>query len=75
MLVRVNSETFFEPLIRESIVSPVLDDETLTVLLDERLTDAQWNDLTTVVWNLNEARINVPFSSAASTSRKTSGRK
>lgn len=74
-ILGVNYESFFNALLRESIVEPVLDDETLDLLLDERLTDRQWNDLTDVAWNLNEARISVPFSPAASPSPKTSGRK
>ena len=75
MFLRVNTETFFDPLVRKSIVSPVLDDETLGVLIDEKLTDGQWDELTTVVWNLNEAKISVPLSSAASPSRKSTARK
>jgi len=67
--LNVNIDEFFEPLIRASLISPELDDETMTVLIEERLTDGQWDDLTTQVWNLNEGKVDVPFSSAAS--RKT----
>lgn len=73
LFLGVNSETFFEPLIHESIVGPELDAETVQLLIDEKLTDAQWNDLTTAVWNLNEKKVSVPFSLAASPNRKTSG--
>jgi len=62
----VDTEGFFEPLIRASLISPVLDEETLTVLIEERLTDGQWDDLTTKVWNLNQATVSVPFSPAVS---------
>ncbi|HET6504764.1 MAG TPA: hypothetical protein VFG87_28780 [Amycolatopsis sp.] len=75
MFLRVNTDTFFEVAVRESLIAPVLDDETRDLLLDEQINDAQWNDLGTLVWNLNEARVSVPFSSAASPSRKTSARK
>jgi hypothetical protein len=68
----VNNDEFWEPLIRASIVSPELDDETMRVLIEELLTDGQWDDLTTKVWNLNETRINVPFSPAASPTTGTS---
>lgn len=74
-ILGVNYESFFNALLRESIVEPTLDDETLDLLLDERLTDRQWNDLTDVAWNLNEARISVPFSPAASPSRRSTAKK
>lgn len=71
----VNVDTFFDPLIRAELVSPVLDEDTLTMLLEERLTDGQWDALTTVAWNLNLDKISVPFSSAVSPSRRSSSRK
>jgi hypothetical protein len=70
-----NYEAFFDELIRASLVSPVLDEETLTLLLDERLTDAQWEALTNVVWGLNRTAVDVPFSPAVSASRRNSSRK
>jgi hypothetical protein len=69
----VNYETFFDALIRKSIVEPELDADTLTLLLDERLTDRQYEDFTDVVWNLNRASVNVPFLQAASPSQPSSG--
>lgn len=74
-ILGVNFESFFNALLRESIIEPALDAETLDLLLDERLTDRQWMDLTDVAWNLNEARISVPFSPAASPTRKSSAPK
>ena len=65
-LLRINTETFFEPLLRMSIVDPVLDEPTFRMLIDERLTDAQFEQLTDVAWFLNVRRIDIPFSSAAS---------
>jgi hypothetical protein len=68
----VNADDFFEPLIRASLVSPELDDETMTLLVEERLTDGQWDDLSTRVWNLNEATVSVPFAPAVSTTNPSS---
>lgn len=75
IFVGVNRQSFFNALVRETIVAPVLDSETLDLLLDEKLTDGQWEDLCTMAWNMNEAKISVPLSSAASPSRKSTGRK
>lgn len=58
----INYESFFNALLKASIVSPELDEETLDLLLDERLTDRQWEGLTDVAWNLNRGPVNVPFS-------------
>lgn len=62
----VNYDTFMDALLRAAIVEPKLDEETLTLLLDERLTDRQYEDLTDVAWNLNRVTVSVPFSQAAS---------
>lgn len=75
MFVGVNRQSFFNALVRETIAAPVLDSETLDLLLDEKLTDGQWEDLCTVAWNMNEAKINVPLSSAASPNRKSTARR
>jgi hypothetical protein len=75
LFVNVHRDEFFDALVRKSIVDPELDDETMTVLIEDKLTDGQWEDLTTTCWNLNETSISVPFSSAASTNRRTTSRK
>lgn len=62
----IDADGFAEPLVRASLVSPELDDEDLTALIDEVLTDGQWDDLFTKLWNLNEEKVDVPFSPAAS---------
>lgn len=59
-------EPFFDELIRVSIVTPQLAAGDLDLLLDEKLSDAQWEQLTTAVWNLNRVTVDVPFSPAAS---------
>lgn len=74
-LYKINMDTFWDPFIRASLVSPVLDEETLAVLLEERLTDGQWNALTTKAWNLNLEKVDVPFSPAVSPSRRNSSRR
>lgn len=72
ILVQVNYDTFFEALLPESIIDPVLDADTLRLLLDERLTHQQYEDLTTMAWNLNQSSVNVPFSPAVSPNRTNS---
>lgn len=64
----VNYDTFMDALVRAAIVEPKLDDETLTLLLDERLTDRQYEDLTDVAWNLNRQTVSIPFLQAVSPS-------
>ncbi len=63
---RASIEPFFDELLRRSIVEPVLDPDDLSLLLDERLTDGQWDNLTTAVWNLNRQAVSIPFLLAAS---------
>lgn len=61
----VNSETLFEALIAESVVSPELTPEEWTLLLDS-LSSAQYDSLATAAWALNRRGVDVPFSPAAS---------
>lgn len=72
-LIGVNFDEFFPALIPLSLVEPELSTEDLRVLLDERLDDRQYADLTDVVWLLNRQKVNLPFSSAASPMTPTSG--
>lgn len=72
----VNSETFFEPLIRAMVVEPQLSDDEWIILLggtlptgeevDGRLTDGQLDQLWQAAWNVNRGKADVPFSRAAS---------
>ena len=75
VFVGVNRQDFFNALVRATIAGPPLDEADREHLLDELLTDGQWEDLCTIAWNMNEAKISVPLSSAASPSRKSTGRK
>lgn len=71
----VDFDGFMAELIPASLVSPQLDEDTLAVLLDERLTDQQYIELAMLCWSLNKATVDVPFSPAVSTSRRNSSRK
>lgn len=62
----VEYDEFFAALIPQALTSPALDEETLTHLVEEVLTDRQWRDVCTVAWNLNQSDIDVPFLPAVS---------
>jgi hypothetical protein len=69
----VNSDTFFDALLRASVVEPELDDDDWSLLLEEKLTDRQWGQLTDAAWYLNRGEVDVPFSHAASRILSSSG--
>lgn len=70
-----NTETLFEALIRESIVSPELDDEQFEKLLDA-VTSKQFDNLADAAWNLNRKDTDAAvFSRAASQVIPDSGEK
>lgn len=63
----VNVETFFPALIPLSTAEPAdLTPELWAELLSEKLTDGQIEELCVTVYNLNEGRVEVPFSPAVS---------
>ena len=66
---------FYDELARRSIVSPQLDAETLDILLDDKLTDGQWQELTSLCNRLNLTSVDVPFLPAGSPSRRRSSAK
>jgi hypothetical protein len=68
----LNRDTFFEALLRASVISPELDEDDWTALFAV-LTDRQFGDLTDAAWFLNRGEIDVPFSRAASRAKRTSG--
>jgi len=68
----VDYEGFFNELARRSIVAPELDAQTLDLLIDEKLSDGQWEDLTTRCGKLNRTTVDVPFWPAGSPSRRRS---
>jgi hypothetical protein len=71
----INNESFFDEAVPLALVEPKLQPEDLKTLIEERLTDRQWEDLTTVVWNLNRVKVNIPFSSAGSKKTRNSSPK
>jgi hypothetical protein len=68
----LNVESFFEDLVRVSIVDPELS-EAQWQAFNERLTDAQFDQLSRAAWNLNRSGVDVPFSKAASLIRRLDG--
>jgi hypothetical protein len=62
--IGVNTETFFDALIRKCLVDPALDDEAW-FRLNENLTDRQYDTLSDAAWGLNRRDVDVPFSPAA----------
>lgn len=62
-LIGVNQGTFFRALIRQSTVSPELDEETWNLLLDEKLSDRQWHDFANACFDLSQERLELPFKS------------
>ncbi|WP_229401912.1 hypothetical protein [Micromonospora okii] len=74
-LIGVNVETFYEALIRKSVVEPALDDEDWAALLgdDGVLTDRQFADLADAAWSVNRREVDIPFSLVASRMNRPSG--
>ncbi len=71
--IGANTETLWPALIQASVYEPALDGDDWTLLLDELLTDRQFNDLAEAAWNLNRGAVSVPFSRAASKTTPNSG--
>ena len=69
----VNIETFFPALVRESVVDPVLDPAEWTLLLDQALTDRQFDELANAAWALNRGEVDIPFSPVASRMTRDTG--
>lgn len=76
----VNYDEFFNDLARQSILGAddgdggieELDGDVIELLLEEQLTDGQWEDLTTKCGRLNRTTVDVPFSPASSPTRRRS---
>lgn len=67
----VNRETFDEPFLRVVIVDPVMTDDEFAELLSS-LSDRQYADLMNTAWDVNQGRVDIPFSRAASRIRQNS---
>lgn len=75
-----HADTFWPALVRESVVAPVIDGDTWTLLLEgdedgAGLSDGQYDALCTAAWNLNRRQVDVPFSRAASAILRSSSPK
>lgn len=60
----VNVDTFFDALLRASVVEPELDDDRWQKLT-AKLNDGQFDKLAMAAWRLNRDEVDVPFSRAA----------
>ena len=69
--LNTNVDDLAEPLIRACLVEPELDDQTWAETM-EALTDGQWEELFAAAILVNEGRLTVPFSRAASAILQTS---
>jgi hypothetical protein len=70
-IMEINVGTFWDDLIRRSIIDPVLDDDAWTQLQDA-LTDYQFSELGAAAWGLNRSEVDVPFSHVVSKMRRDS---
>lgn len=64
----INRTTFFEPAVRASIIDPEISAADWEAL-NATITDAQFQDLVSAVWALNQGKVDIPFSRAASRAR------
>lgn len=64
-------ETFFPALIRSSLVSPDLDEDTFDLLVDEKLTAGQYDQLVDACLELSKRKTSIPFSRAGSATTKS----
>lgn len=62
----VNMLTFWDPLIRACWVAPELDKARMTHLLDEVLSNNQYDSLASLALLVNQGKVDIPFLSAAS---------
>lgn len=67
-----NRDTFFDDLVRESIIDPVLTDDDWAAL-DEALTSATFDKLANAAWSINRGDVDIPFSARAFTTLQYSG--
>lgn len=70
-LIGVNTDTFYDAIIRGCLVDPQLTQDDWK-RLNEALTDRQYDELAQAAWDLNRRDVSVPFSRAASQTRRGS---
>jgi hypothetical protein len=69
----VNTDTFYGPLIRACLVDPVLDGTEWSRLIDEVLSDRQFEQLAIAATVVSRGDVDIPFSYGASQTLKISG--
>jgi hypothetical protein len=57
----INQSTYYDALIRESVVAPTLDDDLWKKLFEEKLSDRQYQELSDAAWNLSREKVDYPF--------------
>lgn len=67
-----NEDEATAALIRKCLVEPELSDEAVNELIEDQLTDGQYDRLADTAWALNRRSADIPFSLAGSTSRPPS---
>lgn len=72
VILDANYDTFLTPLLRASLVDPVLDDATWADL-ESKISDSQFNALVNAAVTVNKGGLSVPFSRAASAILSSSG--
>lgn len=68
-----NIETFLEPLLRACMIDPEMVSKDDWEQFVDSITDYQFNELAMTCLNLNRGKVDIPFSLAASTMKRTSG--
>jgi hypothetical protein len=68
-----NAATYYPAIVRASWVEPVLSPTMLDQLLDETITQRQFDELATAAHLVNRGKVDIPFSLAASASLRNSG--
>lgn len=68
-----NEDTATAELVRRCLKDPDLLATELDELLDDDLTDGQYEELSTIVWAINRRTIDLPLSLTASTSHRSTG--
>lgn len=61
-IIGVHFDDFMAAIIPMSIVDPELASEDIRTLVEERMTDRQYQEMTDVIWDLNRGKVNIPFS-------------
>jgi hypothetical protein len=69
----INAETFWFALARACLVEPEMTDEQYTHLVDDILSDRQFEQLAITAYNLCRGSVDIPFSLAASELTRISG--